>query len=171
MRSRRPVNSDVGPLLLAAQKLDLKKEMRFALPIACALTFCIVCFGNSDAIIPFGYLLVEFLRDETTPLTVRGFLLVPFAVSLFSSFVTQTVVRSVLMILGVSLLTVLWLLGIVAYVVYPMPGNQIPNWVPAVTSVPFLLTVIGTMMYSIRIMLSARRKLAADKRVPTKPCS
>jgi hypothetical protein len=136
--------------------------MRFALPIACALTFCIVCFGNSDAIIPFGYLLAEFLRDETTPLTVRGLLLAPFAVTLVSSFVTQTVARSLLMILGVSLLTVLWLLGILVYVVYPMPGNQIPNWVPALTTVPFLLSVIGTMMYSIRIMLSARRKLPVD---------
>jgi hypothetical protein len=145
--------------------------MRFALLITCALTFCIVCFGNSDAIIPFGYLLVEFLRDETTPLTVRGLLLVPFAVTLFSSFVTQTVARSVLMILGVSLLTVLWLLGIVVYVVYPMPGNQIPNWVPAVTSVPFLLTVIGTMMYSIRVMRTGRRKPAVDERAPTRPCS
>jgi hypothetical protein len=137
--------------------------MRFVLPIACALTFCLVCFGHSDAIIPFGYLLVEFLRDETTPPMVRGLLLVPFAVTLFPSFVTQTVARSLLMILGMFLLTVLWLLGIVVYVVYPMPGNQIPNWVPAVTSVPFLLTVSGTMTYSIRTMQSARRKLAVDE--------
>ena len=134
--------------------------MRFALPIACALTFCIVCFGNSDAIIPFGYLLEEFLRDEKTPLMVRGLLLVPFAVTLFPSFITQPFARSALMILGVFLLTMLWLLGIVVYVVYPMPGNQIPNWVPAVTSVPFLLTVIGSLVYSIRTMLSARRESA-----------
>ncbi len=134
--------------------------MRFALPIACALTFCIACFGASDAIIPFGYLLVQFLKDESTPLAVRFLLLVPFAATLFPSFITRTVARSVLTIVGVFLLTTLWLLGIVVYVIYPMPGNQIPNWVPAITSVPFLLTVIGTMTYSVRTVLAARRKLA-----------
>jgi hypothetical protein len=134
--------------------------MRFALPVACALTFCIVCFGDSDAIIPFGYLLARFLKEETIPLTLRALLIVPFAATLFPSFVTRAVTRSVLTIVSVFLLTVLWLLGIVVYVIYPMPGNQIPDWVPAITSVPFLLTVIGTMAYSIRTMLSARRKLA-----------
>jgi hypothetical protein len=134
--------------------------MRFALPVACALTFCIVCFGDSDAIIPFGYLLAQFLKEQTIPLTLRALLIVPFAATLFPSLVTRTVTRSVLTIVGVSLLTMLWLLGIVVYVIYPMPDNQIPNWVPAITSVPFLLTVIGTMAYSIRTMLSARRKLA-----------
>ena|SRR5882672_2902759 len=134
--------------------------MRFALPIACVLTFSIVCFGNSDAIIPFGYLLAEFLKEQTIPLMLRVLLLVPFAGTVFPSFVRRTVARSVLTIIGLFLLTVLWLLGIVVYVVYPMPGNQIPNWVPAVTSVPFLLTAIGTMAYSIGTMLSARRNPA-----------
>ena len=134
--------------------------MRFALPIACVLTFCIVCFGNSDAIIPFGYLLAEFLKEQTIPLMLRILLLVPFAATIFPSFVRRTVARSVLTIVGLLLLTVLWLLGIVVYVVYPMPGNQIPNWVPAITSVPFLLAVMATITHSIRAMIAARRTLA-----------
>ena len=132
--------------------------MRFALPIACVLTFCIACFGASDAIIPFGYLLVEFLKDESTPLAVCFLLLVPFAATLFPSFISRTVARGVLTIVGVFLLTVLWLLGIIVYVIYPMPDNQIPNWVPAITSVPFLLTVIGAMAYYIRTLRAAHRK-------------
>ena len=136
--------------------------MRFALPIACVLTFCIVCIGNSDAIMPFGYILVGFVgaQDEPVPLIVRVLLLVPFAATVFPSFVMQTVARGVLTMVGVFLLTLLWLLGIVVFVVYPMPGHQIPNWVPAITSVPFLFTVIGTMTYHARTLLSARRKLA-----------
>ena len=136
--------------------------MRFALPIACVLTFCIVCIGNSDAIISFGYILVEFVRakDEPMPVIVRVLLLCPFAATVVPSFVTRTVARSLLTMVGVFLLTLLWLAGIVVFVVYPMPGNQIPNWVPAITSVPFLLTAVGTMAYSIRTLRNARRKLA-----------
>ena len=134
--------------------------MRFAPPIVCVLTFCIACFGASDAIVPFGYLLVEFLKDGSTPLLALSLLLVPFAATLFPSFLTRMVARSVLTIVGVFLLSVLWLLGIIAYVIYPMPDNQIPNWVPAITSVPFLLSVVGTMAYYIRTLRAARRKLA-----------
>src|ERR1041385_3362510 len=136
--------------------------MRFALPIACVLTFGIVCIGNSDAIIPFGYILVEFVRakDEPLPLLVRVLLLFPFAVTVFPSFIKQPMARSLLIMVGVFLLTVLWLAGIVVFVVYPMPGNQIPNWVPAITSVPFLLTVVGAMAYSIRTVRNSRRKVA-----------
>ena len=135
--------------------------MRFVLPIACALAFCIVCFGYSDAIIPFGYLLAKFLTEQAIPVLLRILLLVPFAATLLPSLVTRTSTRGVLTLLGVFLLTVLWLLGIIVYVVYPMPYNQIPNWVPAITSVPFLLSVIGTMVYSVRSTLSARRRPTA----------
>jgi hypothetical protein len=136
--------------------------MRFVLPIACVLTFCIVCIGNSDAIVPFGYILVEFLRaqDEPMPLIVRVLLLAPLAATVIPLVVTQKIARGVLTMIGVVLLTLLWLLGIVVYVVYPMPGNQIPNWVPAITSIPFVLTVIGTMTYSIRTACAAYRKPA-----------
>jgi hypothetical protein len=103
---------------------------------------------------------VEFLKDESTPLAARFLLLVPFAATLFPLLITRTAARSVLTLVGVLLLTAVWLLGIIVYVVYPMPDNQIPNWVPALTSVPFLLAVIGTIAYTVRSMLSARRKLA-----------
>jgi len=134
--------------------------MRFTLPLACALTFCIVCFGYSDAIIPFGYLLGQFLQERDIPLAVRILLLVPFGATILPSFVTQTFSRSVLTVVGVFLLTVLWLLGIIIFVVYPMPDNQIPNWVPAITSVPFLLIVIVTIAYSMRTMRRARQTVA-----------
>jgi len=122
---------------------------------------CIVCIGNSDAIIPFGYILVAFVRaeEEPVPMMARVLLLVPFAATLFPSFVTRADARSLLSIVGVFRLTLFWLAGIVVYVVYPIPGNEIPNWVPAITSVPFLLTVAGTMAYSIRNLRNARRKV------------
>ena len=166
MRRRLDEIAAPGQLCLGALTLPfgiyVEPKMRFTLPIACILTFCIVFIGNSDAMIPFGYLLVEFLtsQDEPVPLIVRVLLLVPFAATLLPSFVTPTVARSVLTIVGVFLLTVLWLFGIVVFVIYPMPGNQIPNWVPAITSIPFLLTVIGTMTYCVRTMRLARRKIA-----------
>ena len=109
---------------------------------------------------PFGYLLAEFLKEQGIPLVVRALLLVPFAATMFPSFLRHTVARSVSTIAGVSLLTLLWLLGIVIFVVYPMPGNQIPNWVPAITSVPFLLAVTATITYSIRALTVARRTVA-----------
>ena len=134
--------------------------MRFALPLACAFTFCIVCFGNSDAIVPFGYLLAEFLKDEGIPLTAKVLLVLPFAATLFPSFVPRIVIRSALTIVGAALLALLWVFGIVVFVLYPMPGNQIPNWVPAITSAPFVLAMIGLMVYCIRTLTSARRKVA-----------
>ena len=118
-----------------------------------------VCFGYSDAIVPFGYLLAEFLKEQTIPVMVRLLLLVPFAATILPSFVRRTLARSVLTIVGLFLLTLLWLLGIVIYVVYPMPGNQIPNWVPAITSGPFLLAVIATITHSIRAISVARHAL------------
>ena len=124
--------------------------MRFFLPIACVLTFCIVCFGHSDAIIPFGYLLFEFLKDDSISFWVRFLLLIPFAATLLPLLVTRISTRSLLTIAGVSSLTLLWVFGIFAYVVYPMPGNQISNWVPAITSIPFVLTVIAVTAHSIR---------------------
>jgi hypothetical protein len=136
--------------------------MRFALPLACAFTFCIVCFGNVDAILPFGYLLAEFLNDEGIPLTAKALLVLPFAATIFPSFVPRIVIRSALTIVGAALLGMLWAFGIVAFVIYPMPENQIPNWVPAITSIPFVLAMIGLMIYSIRTLMSARRKVSDD---------
>jgi hypothetical protein len=124
--------------------------MRFFLPIACILTFCVVCIGNSDAIVPFGYLLAEFLKDESIPLAVRLLLLVPFAGTVGPSLIQHTLARSILTTAGVLALVGLWLLGIFAFVVYPMPGNQIPNSVPAVTSIPFVLLTILTLALSVR---------------------
>src|SRR5882724_4483760 len=119
--------------------------MKFGLPIACVLMFCIVCIGNSDAIIPFGYVLAEFLKDQSTPLTIRALLLAPLAATLLLSFVKHPLVRSILTSVSTLALIGLWILGIVVFVVYPMPGNQFPNAVPAITSIPFLLAVIATM--------------------------
>jgi hypothetical protein len=126
------------------------KAMRFGLPIACVLTFCIVCIGNSDAIIPLGYLLAEFLRDESIPLAVRLLLLVPFAGTVGPSLIKRSLVRSILTSVGVVALFLLWLFVIFAFVVYPMPDNQIPNSVPAITSIPFVLLTSLTLALSVR---------------------
>ena len=127
--------------------------MRFALPIACVLTFCIVCIGNSDAIVPFGYILAEFLEDDSTPLIIRALFFVPLVGALLSSLVKPRLIRGILTIVTIVTLVGLWIFGLFAYVVYPVPGNQIPNSVPVATSVPFVLAVIATITHSIRIML------------------
>jgi hypothetical protein len=131
--------------------------MRFALPIASVLTFCIVCIGHIDAIVPFGYVLWAFHQDDGTPLTIRALLLTPLAATLLSSFVKHLFARAILTSVSTLALIGLWIIGIIVFVVHPMPGNQIPNAVPAITSIPFLLAVVATIMHSIRKLLSGRR--------------
>lgn len=126
--------------------------MRFALPIACVLTFCIVCIGYSDAIIPFGYLLAKLLKEESMPKATRILLLIPFMGTLLPSLLRQTLARGILTIIGITALIGLWIFGVVVFVLYPMPDNRIPNAVPAVTSVPFLLMATLTIIHSVRIM-------------------
>ena len=140
--------------------------MRFFLALACVLTFCIVCIGDSDAIIPFGYILMEGLKDDSTPLLIRVLLLVPFAATLVSPFVRHTFARTIATSFSMLLLFGLWLFGIFAYVVYPMPGNQIPNSVPAVTSIPFLLMVIATITHSLLVLRKARRQIVSPELAP-----
>jgi hypothetical protein len=126
--------------------------MRFALLIACVLTFCVVCVGYSDAIVPLGYVLVELIRgqDEPVPMVIRVLLLVPFALILLPTLIARPIARSLLTLVGVFFLTLLWLVGIVLFVIYPMPDNQIPDWVPGITSIPFVVTVISTTVFHIR---------------------
>lgn len=131
--------------------------MRFVLSFACVVTFCIVCIGDSDAIIPLGYVLAEFLKDNTTPLTIRALWLAPLAATLLSLFVKHPLARSILTSVTTLALIGLWILGIIVFVVYPIPGNQIPNAVPAITSIPFLLAVTVKLAHSIRKILSERR--------------
>ena len=137
--------------------------MRLALPIACALAFCIVCIGNSDAIVPFGYILAEFLWDDSTPLIIRLLFLVPLVGPPFSSLVRPPLTRSIFTIISLCALVGLWIFGLFAYVVYPMRGNQIPNSVPVATSVPFVLVVIATVTHSIKSCGGGRANNSFDR--------
>src|SRR5712692_7845550 len=112
--SRRRVNSTVGAL---------SKPMRFLLPIICIVTFCMVSVMVVDAVMPFGFILMRLLKDEPTPTAVRVLLLVPFAGTIISSLVNHTFIRSILTSASVFLLIVLWMLGLVLFVVYPMPDT------------------------------------------------
>jgi hypothetical protein len=133
------------------------KKMRFVLPIICVFAFCIVSVVVVDAVMPLGYILGAFLKDDTLPIAVRILLLAPFAGTLFSSFVNHTLTRSILTSASVLALTALWILGLILFVVFPMPDTQVSNAVPAITSIPFLLAAIATITRSVRSVLSERR--------------
>jgi hypothetical protein len=133
------------------------KEMRFALPIICIVTFCIVSVMVGDAVIPLGFMLHMFITEESEPITIRLLFLIPFLLTLSSTFIKHTFTRSILTGVSVFLLIGLWLFAIVFFVVYPMRGTEISNGLPAITSIPFLLAAIATVRHSIRTLLSERR--------------
>lgn len=139
--------------------------MRLVLPILCILTFCIVCVGNSDAIMPLGFVLVMFTEDNSAPLAIRVLVVVPFLATLASLFVRHARARCILAIASVLTLTDLWVMAFVLFVIYPMPGNQIPNAVPIITSIPFVFIVIATIIHSIRTtLLKAPRQIVGPER-------
>lgn len=124
---------------------------RFALPIVCVLAFCIVFVGISDAMVPFGYMLVWFVRGEDSiPLAARVLVLTPVVGTLISCFVSHKLTRGILGSLSVLALFGLWVFGMIIFVVYPLPDNQIPNTVPIITSIPFVLVVVATMTHFAR---------------------
>ena len=113
-----------------------------------------------DAVMPLGVMLVMFVKDDTAPIAVRLLFLVPFFVTIFSSFVNHTFTRSILISVGILLLTGVWVFALVFLVVYPFPDTQgFVKALPTITSLPFLLTVIVAMTHSLRNVLSWRRKL------------
>jgi len=119
----------------------------------CILTFCIVCVGNSDAIIPLGFVLAQFTNDDSAPLAIRVLVFVPLLGTLAALFVNHARTRGILAIVSALALTDLWVIAFVLFVIYPFPGNQIPNAVPVITSIPFLFIVTATIIHSIRTTL------------------
>ena len=134
--------------------------MRFVLPIICIVTFLIVSVMVVDAVAPFGLVLSSALRDTTIPIAVRILLAFPFACVFASSFVAHKFARGIVLALNVALLTLLWVLGLILLVVYPMPDTQVSYALTAITSMPFVFAVIATMRYSVRTVLAARGKPA-----------
>src|SRR6266404_9468217 len=134
--------------------------MRFVLPIICIVTFLLVSVMVVDAVAPFGLVLSSALTDTTIPLAVRILLVLPFASTFASFFVAHKFARGVVLALGVALLTLLWILGLILLVVYPMPDTQVSYALTAITSIPFVFAVIATMTHSVRIVLASRLKPA-----------
>jgi len=59
----------------------------------------------------------------------------------------------------------LWIIGLILFVLYPMPDNQIPNAVPIVTSIPFVLVVVATLTHFARTILRrAPQQIVAPER-------
>ena len=113
-----------------------------------------------DAVMPFGFTLIRLLKDEPTPTAVRVLLLVPFAGTILSSLVNHRFIRSILTSTSVFLLIVLWILGLILFVVYPMPDTAVSIVLvalPAITSIPFLVAVVATMTRNIKNVLASRR--------------
>jgi len=112
-----------------------------------------------DAVVPLGVILVTFVKDDSAPIAVRLLFLVPFFVTVFSSFVNHTFARSILIGVGILLLTGLWLFALVFFVVDPFRDTRgFVKALPTITSLPFLLAVIVTMTHSVRNVMSWRRK-------------
>jgi len=117
-----------------------------------------------DAVMPFGFILMRLLKDEPTPTAVRVLLLVPFAGTIISSLVNHTFIRSILTSASVFLLIVLWMLGLVLFVVYPMPDTPVSIALialPAITSIPFLVAVMATMTHNLKNAFASRRARVA----------
>lgn len=97
--------------------------------------------------VPFGYLLMQAVTEHDIPLAVRVLLLAPGVGTLFSCFVNHKLTRGILGSSSVLALIGLWVVGLILFVLYPVPDNQIPNAVPIVTSIPFGLVVVATLTH------------------------
>ena len=126
---------------------------KLAPALACILTFCIVMVVIVDANVPFGYIFVQLIRESDTENAVKVLLPTPIIGLVASSFIVNRRARGVLTSVCTVGLVILWLLGLVLFAVYPMYPTPYPGaakLLPAVTSVPFVAAVIGTMWHSVR---------------------
>ena len=126
---------------------------KLAPALTCILTFCIVMVVIVDANVPFGYILVQLIRESDTETAVKVLLPIPIIGLVASSFIVHRRARSLLTAVCAVGLVILWLLGLVVFVVYPMYPTPYPGaakLMPVVTSVPFVAAIIGTMWHSIR---------------------
>jgi hypothetical protein len=119
----------------------------------CILTFCVVTVVVGDAVIPFGFLLVNSITDYAEPIVLKVILLAPVVGLLAASFFTNRRTRGMLTAVCSLCLVALWLMGLVLYVVqppYPIEFPRSAKMVCAVTSVPFVVAAIVTIIYSMR---------------------
>ncbi len=126
---------------------------KLAPALICILTFCIVTVVIVDAIIPFGYLFVQLIKESDIPTGVQIVLPIPIVGLLASSFIIHARTRGLLTVLCAVGLVIVWLLGLILFVVYPMYPTPHPvsaKLEPAITSIPFVVAIIGTMRHSIR---------------------
>ncbi len=63
---------------------------KFDPAVICTGTFCFVTAVSGDAVIPFGYIFAEAIRDPDLQWAVRILLLVPAVGLLASSFIDHT---------------------------------------------------------------------------------
>jgi hypothetical protein len=148
-----PLKRSVGSLSLEMRRVIMISKPKLVPALICILTFCLVTVVVVDANIPFGYILVQLLRESDRPFVIETLLLVPLVGLLVSSFMSHPRTRGILTSLGALGLVVVWLLGLVRFVVYPIYPTPYPNAakiVPAITSIPFVVAVIGSMYHSIR---------------------
>jgi hypothetical protein len=126
---------------------------KLAAAVACILTFCIVMVVIVDANVPFGYIIVQLFLESDTPTAVQVLLPIPIVGLLASSFLIHARMRGLFTGLCALGLVMLWLLGLVLFVVYPMYPTSHPGaakLVPAITSIPFIVAIIATIWHSIR---------------------
>jgi len=125
---------------------------KLAPALICILTFCIVTVVIVDAIIPFGYLFVQVIKESDIPTAVQIVLPIPIIGLLASSFIIHARTRGLLTGLCALGLVIVWFLGLILFVVYPMYPTSHPGaakLAPAITSIPFVVAIIGTMWHSI----------------------
>ena len=126
---------------------------KLAPALICILTFCIVTVVIVDAIIPFGYLFVQVIKESDIPTAVQIVLPIPIVGLLASSFIIHPRTRGLLTGLCALGLVIVWFLGLILFVVSPMYPTSHPGaakLVPAITSIPFVVAIIGTMWHSTR---------------------
>ena len=133
---------------------------KLAPALTCILTFCIVSVVIVDANVPFGYIFVQLIRESDAPTVVKVLLPTPIVGLLATSFLVYPRMRGLLTGLSAIGLVILWFLGLVLFVGHPMYPPTNPDdakLFPAVTSIPFVAAVIGTMWHSIRNVLRGAR--------------
>jgi len=134
------------------------RKPKLASALACILTFCIVMVVVGDAVIPFGYMFVEILREPEQPQSVPILLLVPVVGLIASSFITHECTRGIVTGSCALALALVWVIGLVLFVAfprYPTPDSFSPKIIAAVTSIPFLVAVVGTLTHSVRSVVAA----------------
>lgn len=130
---------------------------KLAAAVICILTFCIVTVVIVDAVVPFGYIFVHLFKESDVPISVLILLPLPIAGLLASSFITHPRARGVITSLSALGLVIIWVLGLILFVAYPMyptPHPSAAKIVPVITSVPFVAAIIVTMWHSTRNIFS-----------------